>query len=452
MSLFVRRPPTPFSRSKRRYHSTPIACAGGRPSKTLTGRSTPGRRKSFVQTVEPSLELPELELWRETFPYSAMGLKDRVSVKNPATADKLAKSFVYWNWNKMDEKKEPSNVKEYAEESEQQEANADLESELEPGNGKGKVIIEAFPGPGALTRALMRLPEERVRKLIVLEDDELYYPWLKLLEKVDPRVHVIDKSGYSWETYEVIEELGLLDDVKKQPWEQVHDDLHFISHIPTNIMGEQLVSQFFRCIPDQQWLYKFGRVPMSIILGARMWKRISAAPATQDRCKVSVIAEATSAFAASLPPSRLLPYEEHFHPAFVRENRTGKEKHHGPLISINTLPLAQQVIDTYSLEKWDFCLRRLFVLKRTAIGKAVASLAPGANTLIKYLSDESSLPPKERLDLTKAINEMTVRDWSLVLKAFERWPFAPEDLLISDGFNDDRDDGKRSQSTLASPR
>ncbi|KZT29189.1 S-adenosyl-L-methionine-dependent methyltransferase [Neolentinus lepideus HHB14362 ss-1] len=291
----------------------------------------------------------------------------------------------------------------------------------------------------------MRLPKERIRKLIVLEDNESYYNWLKPLEQVDPRVKVLQHSGYSWETYEVIEELGLLDDVKKQPWEQVHDELHFISHVPTNIMGEQLIAQFFRCIPDRQWLYKFGRMPMSIILGAWMWKRISAPPATSERCKVSVVAEATSAFTSSLPPSSLLPYDAHFHPVFTRESRQSKpelRRNGSPLVSINMLPFAKQVIEQGALDKWDFCLRRLFVLKSTAIGKAIGSLAPGSTTLIKYLSDDS-LPSEERLDLKKQINKLTVKDWALVLAAFEKWPFAPEDLLISDAFTVDREQGKR---------
>ncbi|EPQ57060.1 S-adenosyl-L-methionine-dependent methyltransferase [Gloeophyllum trabeum ATCC 11539] len=316
---------------------------------------------------------------------------------------------------------------EYAEEGEQATASSSA-SVLDPETKKGKVVIEAFPGPGALTRALMRLPKERIRRLIVLEENEMYYEYLKPLEDLDPRVKILKKSGYAWDTYEVIEENGWLDDVKKAPWDVVQTDLQFISHVPTNIMGEQLVAQFFRCIPDRQWLFKYGRMPMSIVLGAWMWKRLSAAPGTAERCKVSVIAEAVSTFTSSLPPSTLLPYEEHFHPVFSRESRQSKpelRKHGSPLLSINILPFAKQPIEKGALEKWDFCLRRLFVLKSTPIGKAIGSLAPGATTLIQYLSDES-LPAEERLDLKKPIKQLTVHDWSLVLRAFERWPFAPE--------------------------
>jgi mitochondrial transcription factor 1 len=34
-------------------------------------------------------------------------------------------------------------------------------------------------GPGALTRALLELPKERIRKIIILEDQELFHGHLQ---------------------------------------------------------------------------------------------------------------------------------------------------------------------------------------------------------------------------------------------------------------------------------
>jgi hypothetical protein len=41
-------------------------------------------------------------------------------------------------------------------------------------------VTHDLSGPGALTRGLMKLPRDRVRKIIVLEDYEQYYDWLKV--------------------------------------------------------------------------------------------------------------------------------------------------------------------------------------------------------------------------------------------------------------------------------
>jgi mitochondrial transcription factor 1 len=52
----------------------------------------------------------------------------------------------------------------------------------------------------------------------------------------------------------------------------VHPELHFVTHIPQTISGEQLVAQLFRCIPEKSWLFKHGRIPMSFILADWVWR------------------------------------------------------------------------------------------------------------------------------------------------------------------------------------
>jgi transcription factor 1 len=85
--------------------------------------------------------------------------------------------------------------------------------------------------------------------------------------------------------------MNLFDDVRTIPWDQggnisiasqshstdllpraVHPQLHFVSHLASSVSGEQFISQLFRCMPDQQWLFKYGRVPMSILISEYIWK------------------------------------------------------------------------------------------------------------------------------------------------------------------------------------
>jgi len=105
---------------------------------------------------------------------------------------------------------------------------------------------------------------------------------------------VFPHSGYNWNTYSMLDEQGWLDDVPTVPWEDggaistlrfticeldtihhlhsVHPSLQFISHIPHSITGEQLVNQFLRCIPDKTWLFRYGRVPLNLIMGEWVWQ------------------------------------------------------------------------------------------------------------------------------------------------------------------------------------
>jgi transcription factor 1 len=92
----------------------------------------------------------------------------------------------------------------------------------------------------------------------------------------------------------MLDESGWLDDIPTVPWNDggvtltprflmheltallrlhaVHPSLQFISHIPHSITGEQLVNQFLRCIPDKTWLFKYGRVPLNLVMGEWVWQ------------------------------------------------------------------------------------------------------------------------------------------------------------------------------------
>lgn len=355
--------------------------------------------------------LPPTDDWLTHFPYTSPQVRDRISIRTPATAIGLAHSF-------MNSKKTSTN--------------------------NPKVIIEAFPGPGALSRAFLTLPSSQLRRLIILEDHEPYLEYLRPLARADPRVRLVSRSGFSWDTYSYLAENGDLD-VDIAPWENIHPELHFVTHITQTVHGEQLVAQLFRCIPEKSWLFKYGRIPMSFILANWVLRRISAPLKTTARCKLSVIAEATSSFSRSLPPERLSPFSDHFHPAATDDGRVGLQsvrpetrRRGSPFLAINVLPHDEQVIDKGMLNKWDYVLRRLFVLKSTPLRKAITSLAPGADVLLRPLTDKS-LPPEQRVDIRLMVKELTVSDWALIVRAFDDWPFAPNELDIDSFIAYERD-------------
>jgi len=205
-------------------------------------------------------------------------------------------------------------------------------------------------------------------------------------------------------------------------------------------MGEQFVAQILRCIPEKSWLFKFGRVPVNFILSEWVWSRVSALITDKPRCKLTIIAEATTDTSVFIPIKSMVPYDDHFHPTATRHTHIHsipENRRFGvPFVAIGIMPLEKQVIDKGMLDKWDYCLRRLFVIKSTPLKTAISHLAPGAGTLIKALT-KPELPASERVDVKKPIRSLTVDDWRLVLKAFDEWPFAPEDLMVHDGFIDD---------------
>lgn len=125
-------------------------------------------------------------------------------------------------------------------------------------------------------------------------------------------------------------------------------------------MGEQFISQLLRLIPERQWLFKFGRVPMSFILSDWVWQVRSGQlilnlntyclcqrilpPNMKVQCKLSVIAEATAAREEVLPFAVTQPYNEQFFPEPpVTSRASGKRKVGNPFRVVNLIPLSEQV-------------------------------------------------------------------------------------------------------------
>lgn len=92
-------------------------------------------------------------------------------------------------------------------------------------------------GPGQLTRALLNLPKGRIKRLIVMEDWEPYLEYLRVsaiflpscrllircvqpLELIDSRIKVVSSVGYAWDSYQIIRDMHLLDDVAVRGWEE----------------------------------------------------------------------------------------------------------------------------------------------------------------------------------------------------------------------------------------
>ncbi|KAF7298213.1 Glycoside hydrolase family 63 protein [Mycena chlorophos] len=293
-----------------------------------------------------------------------------------------------------------------------------------------------YAGPGQLTRALLALPRSRLKKLIVLENVPDYLQYLKPLEAMDDRISVVNLGGEAWSTYHALDSMGLLRDIKTTSWDEVHPQLQFVSHLTINVAGEQLLSQLLRSVPEQQWLFKYGRIPMSLLMSENLWNRVTGDSLTV-RCKLSIIAAAVSSFRPAVPIAKLQPYAKHFHPIPSAHARKQKEtkmttgRKGNPFVAATFEPLQQQAIKPGMLDKWDFCLRHLYVHRAKPIKVALPYLAPNALSLLKGIS-EPDLPADVRIDPQTHVRNLTVAQWSILVKAFDEWPFAPEDLAVTD--------------------
>ncbi|KAJ3845428.1 S-adenosyl-L-methionine-dependent methyltransferase [Lentinula raphanica] len=377
------------STRKPRTKKTPASVEES-PEKPPKQKRVGSRFETHPDSPEDKTILPPREKWRQIFAW--VPVHDRVSLANAQTANKVAECFV-------------------------------------PKGDRDKVIIEAFPGPGQLTRSLLALPKERIKKIIVLEQEPKYLDYLRPLAAIDPRVTIVPFTALEWDTFDIVEGQGLLNDVETIPWDQgVHSKLQFISHLPLTVYGEQLISQILRLIPNRNWLFKFGRVKMNFLLSDYIWQRLTAPPENNlMRCKLSVMGTATAEFQTKMYDA-LQPYSEHFHPTLLKKPvdtaKFSNRRIGVPFHAAEITPLEKQVINPEKLDTWDYCIRRLYVRKATPLQQCIEDLGPGAQSLLPKLS--ATIDPMTR------VRDITVAQWASLIEEFDAWPFAPTDLGIND--------------------
>ncbi|GAB1523583.1 hypothetical protein RhiTH_006733 [Rhizoctonia solani] len=341
---------------------------------------------------------------------------------------------------------------------------------------EGRVIIEAFPGPGGVTRALLELPRSEVKRVIVLEEELKFLPALKELEYYDDRVHVLSQSGFIWETYDTVKDLGLLDDIAVEDWKAAYCTI--ISSDPRKVMVIQI------------------------------WANEDVVDIGPTNAR-----EAIANIAPAVPHEVLEDYDQHFWPqsesAVGGKKKTPLSRRIGqPFVAINVDPQAegsilsrdearqlnvQQAVtsatdraqglvsDTtnsdpltessaskaqvtqagtaqpglrVTLDKWDYVLRQLFILKSTPLEKAIQyvitpvdpasfvhlksrNLGPGAAILLSKLTGPE-VPESQKVNTKQPINAMSLRDFARVVEEFHKWPFAPDILFIADQGEEER--------------
>lgn len=137
------------------------------------GRESLAASLNHYSTLPP---LPPIDKWLSHFSFAPPAVRDRVSIRVPESAIRVAHSFI---------------------------------NSKRTSTGNPKVIIEAFPGawclctltvlflrpslgPGALSRAFLTLPPSQLKQLIILEDHEPYLEYLRVCLCFLFYLHVIE--------------------------------------------------------------------------------------------------------------------------------------------------------------------------------------------------------------------------------------------------------------------
>ncbi|XP_078048762.1 mitochondrial transcription factor B1 isoform X2 [Augochlora pura] len=124
-------------------------------------------------------------------------------------------------------------------------------------------VLEVGPGPGALTRSILR---QQPKELIVVEKDRRFQPILDML---------IDSYAA----------------VNATNWEETSPKLYIVGNLPFNV-STPLIIKWLQAISERKGPWALGRTRMTLTFQKEVAERIVAEPADKQRCRLSVMAQA----------------------------------------------------------------------------------------------------------------------------------------------------------------
>ena len=154
------------------------------------------------------------------------------------------------------------------------------------GRLKSSHVVEVGPGPGGITRAILRKMPERV---IVIEKDKRFKPFLEML--TDAFASVNGKMEVIYDDIMRVNMENLFPEEEKKSWEDHCPNIHIIGNLPFNV-STPLIIKWLHAISERRGPWSMGRTRMTLTFQKEVAERLVADVTEDQRCRLSIMAQA----------------------------------------------------------------------------------------------------------------------------------------------------------------
>lgn len=152
------------------------------------------------------------------------------------------------------------------------------------GNIKHHFVCEVGPGPGSITRSIIR---KAPKKLIVVEKDPRFLPTLELLQeackdKVEMDIEINDIRSYNFD-------VGF-QNAPKHAWYDEPPPINLIGNLPFSV-STNLIIRWLHAVSKQESAWSFGRTAMTLTFQKEVAERMIAPVTHRQRCRLSVMCQ-----------------------------------------------------------------------------------------------------------------------------------------------------------------
>ncbi|KAK1793181.1 hypothetical protein P4O66_011584 [Electrophorus voltai] len=150
------------------------------------------------------------------------------------------------------------------------------------GNLRNSTVCEVGPGPGGLTRSILRAG---VADLLVVEKDTRFIPGLQLLSEAAPgKVRIVHGDILKYRM-----EGGFPAHIGKT-WEDEPPNLHVIGNLPFSV-STPLIIKWLEQMASRTGPFVFGRTRLTLTFQKEVAERLTASTGSRQRSRISVMAQ-----------------------------------------------------------------------------------------------------------------------------------------------------------------
>ncbi|KAK2576800.1 hypothetical protein KPH14_005436 [Odynerus spinipes] len=153
------------------------------------------------------------------------------------------------------------------------------------GNLAESHVVEVGPGPGGLTRSIIRKGPKQV---IVVEKDQRFKPTLDML--ADSFSSINGQMNIIYDDIRNVNMTSMFPMEEKKNWDDECPKIHLIGNLPFNV-STPLIIQWLRQISEHTGPWAYGRTKMLLTFQKEVAERLVAEPCQDQRCRLSVMAQ-----------------------------------------------------------------------------------------------------------------------------------------------------------------
>jgi len=152
------------------------------------------------------------------------------------------------------------------------------------GNLDGSHVCEVGPGPGGITRSIIR---QNPAQFVVVEKDRRFMPSLEMLSEAT-QGHIDFKVLCGDILHTDLQKI--FTNVPTEPWDGPPPKVHLIGNLPFNVSTILLI-RWLDMISQQTGAWAYGRTRMTLTFQKEVAERMAAPILTKERCRLSIMCQ-----------------------------------------------------------------------------------------------------------------------------------------------------------------